>query len=240
MLRAARAFTIGNPLGCRGSACVEVMTTLYRSALSLRRHVEGCVPREGVLIHSVWIQLLGSYQSAPQAIPFTLHNQIEVAPPPVKVPTPTLEDSHARMDRLEQRLRQLRTLDEAITWEDFDGTLMASLPAKFRMPEIERYTGIGCPRIHLRLYSTIMRAHGLDEAQRVMLFPMSLSGMAQRWFASLDVSRCWTWDDLAQEFLRQFAFNTIIDVSRRELEVLRQRLEESITSFISWRREKIS
>ena len=35
---------------------------------------------------------------------------------------------------------------------------------QFRMHEIERYTGIGCPRIHLRLYSTVMRAYELDEA----------------------------------------------------------------------------
>ena len=55
----------------------------------------------------------------------------------------------------------------------------------------------------------------------VMLFHMSLSGTTQRWFASLDVSRRRIWDDLAQEFLRQFAFNTVIDVSRRELEALR-------------------
>ena len=55
----------------------------------------------------------------------------------------------------------------------------------------------------------------------VMLFPMSLSSVAQRWFASLDVSRRRTLDDLAQEFLRQFTFITIIDVSRRELEALR-------------------
>ena len=137
------------------------------------------------------------------------------------------------MDRLEQGLRQLRTSDRAITWEDFDGVPVASLPAKFRMPEIELYTRIGCPRIHLRLYSTIMRAHGLDEAQMIMLFPMSLSGAAQRWFASLDVSRRQTWDDLAEEFLRQYAFNIVVDISRRELEALRQRIDESVSSFIS-------
>ena len=74
----------------------------------------------------------------------------------------------------------------------------------------------------------------------VMIFPMSLSGTAQRWFASLDVSCHRTWDDLAQEFLRQFSFNTVIDVSRKELEALRQRPEESVTSFISSWREKIS
>ena len=47
-----------------------------------------------------------------------------------------------------------------------------------------------------------------------------------------------TWDDLAEEFLQQFSFNTIVDVSRRELEALRQRSDESISSFIShWRRK---
>ena len=81
----------------------------------------------------------------------------------------------------------MRTSDGAITCEDFDGALVANLLAKFRMLEIERYTGIGYPCIYLRLYSTIMRANGLDETQMVILFPMSLSGATQRWFASLDV-----------------------------------------------------
>ena len=49
----------------------------------------------------------------------------------------TSEDAHARMDRLEQRMRQLRLLDGGMVWDDFDGLLVASLPAKFRMPEIE-------------------------------------------------------------------------------------------------------
>ena len=115
----------------------------------------------------------------------------------------------------------MRLSNGSISWDDFDGALVASLSAQFNMQEIERYTGIGCPKIHLRLYSTVMRAHGLDEAQLIMLFPMSLSGAVQRWFASLDASRRRTWDDLAQEFLRQFVFNTVIDVLRRELEALR-------------------
>ena len=55
----------------------------------------------------------------------------------------------------------------------------------------------------------------------------------------MDVSRRRTWDDLAQEFLRQYALNTVVDISRRELEALRQRPEESVTSFISRWREKI-
>ncbi|RVW59143.1 Transposon Ty3-I Gag-Pol polyprotein [Vitis vinifera] len=137
-------------------------------------------------------------------------------------------------------MRQMRVSDGSVVWDDFGGMPVASLPAKFRMPDIERYTGIGCPRLHLRLYSTVMRAHGLDEPQMITLFPLSLSGAAQRWFASLESSRRRTWDDLAQEFLRQFSFNTVVDVSRRELEALRQRTEESVSSFISRWRGKIA
>ena len=89
------------------------------------------------------------------------------------------------------------------------------------MPDIERYTGIGCPRIHLQLYSAVMHGHKLDEAQMIMLFPLSLSGAAQRWFASLDPSRRRKWVDLGHKFIRHYSFNTVVDVSQRKLEALR-------------------
>ncbi|RVW17759.1 hypothetical protein CK203_071829 [Vitis vinifera] len=44
------------PLGCRGSVCVEVMTTLHGSAPSLRRRAEGCVPPEGLPPYT-WVHL---------------------------------------------------------------------------------------------------------------------------------------------------------------------------------------
>ncbi|RVW58843.1 hypothetical protein CK203_101785 [Vitis vinifera] len=319
----------------RGSACVEVMTTLHGSAPSLRRRAEGCVPPEGfppytwvhlrafrasvaavldpifplfslqigplflVLIYLCgseqrrstfririftlslgivsWIRVEGRLvrvsdtpdmdqqvvtvdqftaamasiqealaslrqeiggQQVHQASPYVLHGHSEIAPP-VVAQAVVADDTHARMDRIEQCMR-MRVSDGSVVWDDFGGMPVASLPAKFRMPDIERYTGIGCPRLHLRLYSTVMRAHGLDEPQMITLFPLSLSGAAQRWFASLESSRRRTWDDLAQEFLRQFSFNTVVDVSRRELEALRQRTEESVSSFISRWRGKIA
>ena len=77
-------------------------------------------------------------------------------------------------------MRQLRVFDVSTVWDDLEGMLVASLPAKFRMLDIERYTGIGCPCIHLRLYSTVMRAHGLDESQMITLFLLSLSGVTMR------------------------------------------------------------
>ena len=113
------------------------------------------------------------------------------------------------------------------------------MPAKFRMPNIERYSGISCPKIHLRLYSTVMRAHEIDDAQLVALFPMSLSGATQRWFDSVEPSRLRTWEDVAHEFLTQFAFSADIDVSRQELEATTQRPNESISSFVTRWRAKV-
>ena len=63
----------------------------------------------------------------------------------------------------------------------------------------------------------------------IMPFPMSLSGITQKWYFSLDISHRRTWDDLTQEFLRQFSFNTVIDVSQRELKALEQRPDETVT-----------
>ncbi|XP_034708924.1 uncharacterized protein LOC117931969 [Vitis riparia] len=164
--------------------------------------------------------------------PFHLADHYETIPPPtVTVPppmVPTIEDTRlaeqeAKVERLESMMRRIRLQDGGLTWDDRDGIPAASLPAKFRMPDIERYSGIGCPKIHLRLFSTVMRAHGIDDAQLVALFPMSLSGAAQRWFASVEPSRLRTWGDVAHEFLTQFTFSADIDVSRRELEATRQR-----------------
>ena len=155
-------------------------------------------------------------------------------------PAPIIDDTQARIDRIEQRIRSLHVLDGVIGWDEYDDLLMAVLLVEFRMPDIERYIGIGCPRIHLQLYSAVMRRHRLDEAQMIMLFPLTLSGAAQRWFASLDPSRRRTWADLGQEFIRQYSFNTVVDVSLRELEALRQRPNESVTSFFYRWREKIA
>ena len=136
-------------------------------------------------------------------------------------------------------LRHLRVVEGMDVWDGFDSSLVTPLPPKFWMPDMERNTGKGCPRTHLRIYSQFMRGMGLDEAQLIMLFPLSLSSVAQSWFATLDASHRQTWEDLAHEFIRQFSFSIVIDVTRRDLEAMRQGAHETATSFISHWREKV-
>ena len=44
-------------------------------------------------------------QFTPPPVPFVIHSQTEVAPPPAIVPTLTTDDTQAPMEKLEQRMR---------------------------------------------------------------------------------------------------------------------------------------
>ena len=85
-------------------------------------------------------------------------------PHSIVAPALIIDDTQARIDRIEQRIRSLHVNDGVIGWDRYDDLPVAALPVQFHMPDIERYMGIGCLRIHLQLYSAVMRRHRLDEA----------------------------------------------------------------------------
>ena len=154
-------------------------------------------------------------------------------PPHAIFPVQTIGASNYLIQRVEQMLRKLRVAEGMDVWDGFDSAPVTPLQPKFWMPDMERYTGKGCPRTHLRIYSQLMRGMGLDEVQLIMLFPLLLSSVAQSWFATLDALRRQTLEDLTHDFILQFSFSTVIDVTRRELEAMRQGAHETATSFIS-------
>ena len=84
-------------------------------------------------------------QSAPRAGAFVLHGQTETTPHYVMAPAPIIDYTQARIDRIEQRIRSLHVSDGVIGWDGYDDLPVAAMPVEFRMPDIERYTGIGCP-----------------------------------------------------------------------------------------------
>ena len=64
-------------------------------------------------------------------------------------PTPIVDDTQARIDKIEQRIKSLHVSNGVIGWDGYDDLLVEALLVEFHMPDIERYTRIGCPRIHL-------------------------------------------------------------------------------------------
>ena len=53
-------------------------------------------------------------------------------------------------------MRSLNVTDGVMNWDGYDDLPVTTFSVEFRMPNIKRYTGIGCLRIHLQLYNVVM------------------------------------------------------------------------------------
>ena len=82
----------------------------------------------------------------------------------------------------------------------------------------KKFDRIGDPKKHIRRYLIIAEMKGLDEKQTLHTFPLSLTRGASRWYYSLDPRKTKVWNELVEFFMDQFIFNTMIDVTLRDLE----------------------
>ena len=62
----------------------------------------------------------------------------------------------------------------------------------------------------------------LDEKQNLHAFPLLLTRGALRWYYSLDPNKTKVWNELVKLFVGQLIFNTMIDVTLRDLETTKQ------------------
>ena len=74
---------------------------------------------------------------------------------------------------------------------------------------------------------------GLDEKQTLHAYPLSLTRGASRWYYSLDLSKTKVWKELAELFVDQFIFNTMIDVTLRDLETTKQGFGETFSEHMT-------
>ncbi|KAL6345231.1 hypothetical protein AAG906_015714 [Vitis piasezkii] len=111
------------------------MTSIQEALASLRQEIGSQQSRPPIVQDETPYDSLPHSPPPPvpiasQVSPYLLHGHSEVAPHAI-VHTTVIDNAHAPI------------------WDDLEGMLVASLPTKFRMLDIERYTSIGCPRIHL-------------------------------------------------------------------------------------------
>ena len=58
-------------------------------------------------------------------------------------------------------------------------------------------------------------------------------GGASRWYYSLDPSKTKVWNELVELFVDQFIFNTMIDVTLRDLETTKQGVGETFSKYMT-------
>ena len=140
-----------------------------------------------------------------------------------------------RIDRMEQLIKKSRR-EDAMDLHSLSLFPNARVPPKFKMPTLDKFDGTGCPKAHLKMYTRALQPLGATEELLAQMFQNTLTGAALRWFLSLEDSKTRTWEDIGNEFYRQYKYNTEVDITRRDLETTKQEPKESFSSFITrWR-----
>ena len=104
------------------------------------------------------------------------------------------------------------------------------------MPDLSKYDGTGDPRAHLKLYVGALCGHPDSEKLMLRFFQQSLTGPAALWLATLDIRPIKTWNDLAQEFIKQYRYNTELSLDRVYLMRVKQEPGESFRTYaLRWK-----
>ena len=103
----------------------DTMASLKDAILGLGQRIDGHqaqpLPIPGSTLHdSTTPPPPPPVQSAPQAGAFMLHGQTETTPHSVVAPAQIVDDTQARIDRIEQRMRSLHVSDGIMGWDGYD------------------------------------------------------------------------------------------------------------------------
>ena len=142
------------------------------------------------------------------------------------------------MQALNQKMSKMEELikGQGIGYSfDFDDILcmeVGELPEKFKMPQLQKFDGTGDPRIHLSQYTTTMSTTKAPMSVVTRLFVLSLEGMAVNWYHGLEKSVRAYWREMCAAFLKQYEYNTKLEVSIKDLELTMQKPNKSFSNFL--------
>ncbi|XP_034906448.2 uncharacterized protein [Populus alba] len=144
---------------------------------------------------------------------------------------------------LEERLRAIEGNDLFDPIRAAEVCLVPNIviPKKFRVPEFVKYTGMECPKTHLRSYYNKMAEVIHDDKMLIYFFQDSLTGSALSWYMRLNNIRIRKWTDLADAFLKQYKFNLEIAPDRTSLISMEKGSQESVRAYAQrWRDQAIN
>ncbi|XP_077222029.1 uncharacterized protein LOC143855862 [Tasmannia lanceolata] len=144
-----------------------------------------------------------------------------------------------KLDKLALELLNLKNHNpKKIDMSEFSIFPGVTLPSKFKVPDFVKYDGSGSPRSHLKMFINSLEQYGLNSQQMVKLFKMSLSGVATKWFLTLDSAYTKTWEEIVEKFIEQLSYDDGVEVTCRDLEMLKQHINEPFSTFLKkWRRK---
>ena len=106
------------------------------------------------------------------------------------------------------------------------------LPKKFKMPQINPYSGKDDPYEHVQNYESLMMLHGWDDEIMCRAFPLTLTGHARAWFNGLPEASISSFGQLKTEFIKAFIINSQRKKDATYLLSIRQGSKESLRHYV--------
>nr|XP_009624211.1 uncharacterized protein LOC104115320 [Nicotiana tomentosiformis] len=112
------------------------------------------------------------------------------------------------------------------------------MPTGYKPPKFDIFDGTGDPHAHLRAYCDKLVGVGGNVKPRMKLFIRSLMEEALTWYTRQDPRNWRTWQDIEEDFMNRFRFNTEITPDRFALVNLQKKPSESFQEYARrWRSE---
>lgn len=150
---------------------------------------------------------------------------------------PNLDDVQ---DQLHELIRELRANREKKNFgknaRDLSLVPNVKLPAKFKVPDFEKYKGDTCPETHLTLDARRMSAYTDNHQVLIYFFQDSLTGASLKWYMGLNNTEIRTFEDLGEAFVRNYCFNMDMAPDRDQLRSLSQQEKETFKEYAQRRR----
>lgn len=105
------------------------------------------------------------------------------------------------------------------------------VPAKFKVPEFEKYKGNACPQTYLVMYCRKMAAYTDDGKILIHYFQDSLSGAPLRWYMRLECANIQTFVDHGEEFMQHYKYNLDMAPDHTQLGNMSQKERKSFKEY---------
>ncbi|GAU52021.1 hypothetical protein TSUD_418380, partial [Trifolium subterraneum] len=151
---------------------------------------------------------------------------------------------YSQMDEILEKFDDMQREIKALRGKDLFGKNAHDLclvpnvqiPAKFKVPDFEKYKGNTCPQSHLVMYARKMSTQTDNDQLLIHYFQDSLTGAALKWYMSLDGVKIRTFNDLGEAFVRQYKYNLDMAPNRDQLQAMSQKDKETFKEYAQrWR-----
>jgi len=90
---------------------------------------------------------------------------------------------------MEEMIKRARKMEDLMEYQSLSLFLDVRLPLKFKMPTLDKFDGIGCPKSHLKMYMRVIQPLGATEELLAQMLQNTLTGAVLKWFLNLDDAR---------------------------------------------------